>query len=138
MKYIKIFIKTIGLGCLAILTACFVFIIAIVCFDSYHESLASNPNRIIKKAGVEFPSYRVHNSYDNMERMSSCWNSYEYNILFDRPLDSSILSVLDAKVNEPKSGWSKSDNFTYKFQDGDEISIILSSKESTMNVEYMW
>lgn len=137
MKYIKIFLKLIGIGCFAVIILFLIFIIIIVGIDSYNEGVASNPDRIISKVDMTFPSYKVKNSYDNMERMSSCWNSYEYTIQFKEPLTKYFLEELESKLSDSESCWIKLDSITYKFQK-EEISIVLYIRESTMNVEYMW
>lgn len=137
MKYIRIILKLIGFGCLVVMILFLIFIITIVGIDSYKEGIASKPDKIISKVDVAFPSYRVKNSYDNMERMSSCWNSYEYTIQFEEPLEKDFIKELESKLGESDSGWNKIDSTTYKFQK-EEISIVLYTNESTMDVEYMW
>ncbi len=62
MKYIKIFLKLIGIGCFAVIILFLIFIIIIVGIDSYNEGVASNPDRIISKVDMTFPSYKVKNA----------------------------------------------------------------------------
>ena len=62
---------------------------------------ARTPDEIARKAGLSLPAYRITRSEDNMDRTTSPWSYYSFEIEFEKPLSDSYLKKV-AKIETCK------------------------------------
>ena len=65
---------------------------------------ARTPDEIARKAGLSLPAYRITRSEDNMERTSSAWSYYSFEIEFEKPLSDSYLRKVAKKQTCKREG----------------------------------
>ena len=95
---------------------------------------ATTPDEIARKAGMKLPAYRITQSEDNMDRTSSAWSYYAFEVEFEKPLSESYLRRVEKKKTCTRVGAA------YKIadEDPDEWSclIYLYPAENRATLEY--
>ena len=125
LKWILIVLAS-CVGLLVTLVVVFYFLLA--------ANSARTPDAIARKAGLHLPAYRITRSDDNMERTTSPWSHYSFEIEFEKPLSDSYLEKV-AKNNN-----CECEGRLYRIEDKNPDEwyclIILYPDESRATLEY--
>jgi hypothetical protein len=67
--------------------------------------IAKDPGKIAAEAGFDLPEYDVTYQSDNMERCSSAWSSYDWEVKLKEPLSEKKLGEL-GKLVKKNADWT--------------------------------
>ena len=120
-------------------------IIVVICgiffYMTRDDRIATDPEKIADEADFDLPAYRVISQDDNMERGSSAWSAYEWELQLQEPLSEKDINKLK-KLVEKNTEWTyDSDNRTYRYRHEEEeryFSIIIDSVEGKVYMDYNW
>ena len=117
----------------ASLVGVFVALIVTLCFLVTANS-ARTPDEIARKAGMRLPTYRITQSEDNMDRTSSAWSYYAFEVEFEKPLSESYLRRVEKKKTCTREG----DIYRVADENPDEWTclIFLYPAENRATLEY--
>lgn len=95
---------------------------------------ATTPDQIARKVGLRLPAYKITKADDNMDRTSSSWSDYYYEIEFEEPLSERFLQKVEKLKNCSREG----NTYTIKKESPDEWAgyIKLYPEENRATLEY--
>lgn len=95
---------------------------------------ATTPDQIARKVGLRLPAYKITKADDNMDRTSSSWSDYYYELEFEKPLSEKFLQ----KVEKLKNCRHEGDIYTIEKEAADEWAgyIKLYPEENRATLEY--
>ena len=95
---------------------------------------APTPDAIAKKIGLKLPTYQITKADDNMDRTTSAWSDYYYEIEFEKPLSEKFLRKVEKLKNCSREG----NTYTIEKESPDEWAgyIKLYPEENRATIEY--
>lgn len=95
---------------------------------------ATTPDAIAKKIGLKLPTYQITKADDNMDRTTSAWSDYYYEIEFEKPLSEKFLRKVEKLKNCSREG----NTYTIEKESPDEWAgyIKLYPEENRATIEY--
>ena len=119
----------------------FLFTGLLTFFLTSDNRIAKDPGKIVAEAGFSLPDYEVTYQSDNMDRGSSAWSSYEWEVTLREPLAEKRRRKLDKLVREDKAWTYDHEAMTYHYchEESDRnfwITIYVDANIVTM--EYNW
>ncbi len=105
-----------------------------------HHVLAKNPHNIEAIVNLDLPDVASVESWDNLDRSSSKWDCYEYEIVFSTPLSESCTGELDRLCEDGSKFWSKVwDGYRYydaAWDVGGNYCVQCTIRKDSASVEY--
>lgn len=95
--------------------------LVVVLFFLITSNSARTPDEIANKAGMRLPAYHITKSEDNMDRTTSPWSHYYFEIEFKKPLPDSYLQKLGKKKTCERGGGA----YRIADEDPDEWSCLI-------------
>ena len=95
---------------------------------------ATTPDAIAKKIGLKLSTYQITKADDNMDRTTSAWSDYYYEIEFEKPLSEKFLRKVEKLKNCSREG----NTYTIEKESPDEWAgyIKLYPEENRATIEY--
>ena len=87
-------------GCGSITIITLVLVIGFIYYLNKDYDIAKNPTKIASEAGFSLPPYDVISQEDNMDRGTSAWSSYHWELKLKEPLSNNQVKELDNLVKK--------------------------------------
>ncbi len=137
--------KIILWGCGSILTLVLLLVIAIFSLFYYltqDNRIAEDPTKIASRADFDLPAYVVLEQTDNMDRGTSAWSYYGWELQLEEPLTDNDLAELN-ELSKMDSHWSyneERESYIYSLREEGKryITIIINIKENSIYMSYEW
>ena len=93
---------------------------------------STTPDSIARRVDLKLPAYEITKEEDNMDRTSSAWSYYYYEIKFKEPLSEHFIEKFD------KFSTSKGDKYIVSAESPDSWNcrVCLDPVENTATLEY--
>ena len=110
------------------------------------RKIANDPEEIAEKADFDLPDYVVVSRTDNMDRQSSAWSAYTWEVRLKEPLSADDLEDLQELVEDDTCWTYNAAKNTYHYFKGaglDEstevtVDVQIHKDKTTVTLDYCW